>query len=104
MAIERTRGGGRRMEQAVVGGITLEYEVSGTGEPVVLIHGALIADTFRPLLVESSLASRYQLISYHRRGYVGSSHTLGPVSVAQQATDCRALLRHLDVERAHVVG
>ncbi|MBI2911248.1 MAG: alpha/beta hydrolase, partial [Chloroflexi bacterium] len=92
------------MEQAALGGVTLEYEVSGTGEPVVLIHGALIADTFRSLLAEPSMAGRCPLITYHRRGYAGSSHTAGPVSVGQQASDCRALLRHLGVERAHVVG
>lgn len=92
------------MEQAVVDETTLEYEVSGRGESVVLIHGALIADTFQPLLAEPSLAGRYQLISYHRRGYVGSAHTPSPVSVAQQAADCRGLLRHLGARRAHVVG
>lgn len=51
------------MERAVVDGITLEYEVTGTGEPVVLIHGALIADVFRPLLAEPSLARRYRLVT-----------------------------------------
>jgi pimeloyl-ACP methyl ester carboxylesterase len=92
------------MDKAVVDGITLEYEVSGTGEPVVLIHGALITDSFRPLLAEPSLARRYRLITYHRRGYMGSSHSAGPVSVARQAADCRALLRYLGVGRAHIVG
>ena len=92
------------MERARIDGAELEYEVSGTGEPVVFIHGAFIADTFRPLLAEPSLAGRYRLILYHRRGYAGSSRASGPVSVAQQAADCRALLRHLGVERAHVVG
>ena len=92
------------MNTAVVDGITLEYEVSGTGEPVVLVHGALIADAFRPLVAEPGLAHGYRLITYHRRGYVGSSHTPGPVSVARQAADCRSLLRHLGVERAHIVG
>jgi len=92
------------MDRAVVDGITLEYEVAGTGEPAVLIHGALIADSFRPLLAEPALAHRYKLITYHRRGYLGSSHTPGAVSVERQAADCRALLRHLGVERAHVVG
>jgi len=71
---------------------------------VVFIHGALIADTFGPLLTEPSLAGRYRMILYHRRGYAGSSRASGPVSVARQAADCRALLRHLGVERAHVVG
>ena len=92
------------MERAAVDGVTLEYEVWGTGEPVALIHGALVADTFGPLSAQPSLARGFRLISYHRRGYASSSHTAGPVSVAIQAADCRALLRHMGVERAHVVG
>ena len=50
------------------------------------------------------LADRYRLILYHRRGYAGSSRADTPVSVARQAADCRALLRHTGVERAHIVG
>ena len=85
-------------------GITLEYDDSGVGEPVVCIHGAFIADAFRPLLSESSLADRYRLISYYRRGYVHSSPTGQSVSLAEEASDCRNLLSHLGVRRAHVVG
>jgi pimeloyl-ACP methyl ester carboxylesterase len=96
--------GGCASSRAMVDGVTLEYEVSGTGEPVVFIHGALIADSFRPLLSESALARGYRLITYHRRGYLGSGRIPGPVTVARQSADCRALLRELGVERAHVVG
>ena len=92
------------MERADVDGITLEYEVSGTGEPVVFVHGAFIADVFRPLLGEPSLAGQYQLITYRRRGYGGSSRTPGPISAERQAADCQALLRYLGVERVYVVG
>ncbi len=92
------------MERADLDGITLEYEVAGHGEPVALIHGALIAETFRPLLAEPALTDRYHLIRYHRRGYAGSSHTCGPMTVAQHVADCHALLRHLGIERAHIVG
>jgi len=91
---------------ANIAGITLEYDVAGAaaGNPIVFIHGAFIADTFLPLAAEPSLTEHFRLITYHRRGYAGSSHIPGPVSVAQQATDCRALLRHLGVARTHVVG
>src|SRR5919107_4405572 len=82
----------QRLDNASLDGAELEYEVSGRGEPVVFIHGAFIADTFRPLLSEPSLRGHYRLILYHRRGYAGSSCASGPVSVAQQAADCRALL------------
>ena len=92
------------MERVVVDGMTLEYEAAGTGEPVVFIHGAFIAEAFRPLLAEPALSDRFRLITYHRRGYVGSSRGVGPASIREQAADCGALLRHVGVERAHVVG
>jgi hypothetical protein len=50
------------MERANVRGSTLEYEILGSGEPVLLIHGALVADGLRPLVQEESLAQRYKLI------------------------------------------
>jgi pimeloyl-ACP methyl ester carboxylesterase len=92
------------VEKANINGATLDYEVSGAGDAVICIHGAIVADTFRPMLSEPVLANRYQLILYHRRGYAGSSRLDGPISIQQQADDSRALLRHLGVERAHVVG
>jgi pimeloyl-ACP methyl ester carboxylesterase len=90
--------------RAVIDRIALEYDDSGDGEPVVFIHGAFIADAFRPLLSEPVLAERYRLISYHRRGYGGSSPPREPMTFAIAASDCSALLSHLGVRRAHVVG
>ncbi len=82
----------------------LEYVDQGDGEPVLFIHGALLADAFAPLLSQPALAERYRLISYHRRGYAGSSPHTGPCGIAEQAADARALLDHLGIERAHLVG
>ena len=92
------------MRRAVLDGLTLEYERVGAGDPIVFIHGALIADAFRPLLGESALTNDHQLLLYHRRGYAGSTHAAGTITVAQHAADCRALLKHLGIGRAHVVG
>jgi pimeloyl-ACP methyl ester carboxylesterase len=92
------------VDRAVIDGVTLEHEEVGSGEPVVCIHGAFIADAFRPLLSERALSEYYRLISYHRRGYVGSSRAGEPMSLADQADDCRRLLAHLGVQHAHVVG
>jgi pimeloyl-ACP methyl ester carboxylesterase len=92
------------METVTIDGVQIEYEVAGTGEPAVLIHGALIADSFRPLCREPSLLQDYELVLYHRRGYSGSGHRGAPVSIARLAADCRALLGHLGIDRAHVVG
>ena len=91
------------MESVKVNGIELEYEVIGSGEPVLLISPVL-ADGFLPLLSEPALTDRYQLIRYHKRGWVGSTHTPPPVSIADHAADAAALLDHLDLPRAHVAG
>ena len=91
------------MEIAKVNGVELEYEMTGAGEPVLFISSVL-ADGFLPLLAEPALTDRYQLIRYHKRGWVGSTRTPPPVSVADHAADAAALLNHLDVPRAHVAG
>jgi pimeloyl-ACP methyl ester carboxylesterase len=91
------------MDRAKVNGVELEYEVHGAGEPVLLID-MLIADCFVPLLPEPALADRHQLIRYHKRGWVGSTHTPPPVSIGEHAADAAALLEHLGVRRAHIAG
>ena len=92
------------MERAPVNGVDLEYEVrGGTGEPVVLIHAGVCADFFAPLAAQPALAG-HRLVRYHRAGYAGSDPVAGPLSFAAQAAHCRALMRHLGIERAHLAG
>src|SRR5688500_20287684 len=62
------------MQRARVNGIELEYEITGAVDPVLLISPVL-ADGFRPLVGERALTDRYQLITYHKRGWVGSTRT-----------------------------
>lgn len=91
------------MQTATLDDIDLEYEITGSGEPVVFISPVL-ADGFLPLLRHAALAETYQLVHYHRRGWVGSTHTPGPVSIDQHGDDAAALFDHLGISRAHVVG
>ncbi len=90
------------MDIAAVNGVELEYEVVGSGEPVLLIS-PVIADGFLPLIAEPALAG-YQLIRYHKRGWVGGTHTPPPVSVEDHAADAAALLDHLGLRPVHVAG
>jgi pimeloyl-ACP methyl ester carboxylesterase len=92
------------MERARVNGVELEYQLQGSGEPVLLLHGGLLADENTPLLGEPALTDGYQLINYHRRGFAGSEHPDGQAKIADQVADARALLAELGVERTHVVG
>src|SRR4051812_45293070 len=95
------RGG--PMQSVNVNDVELEYEVIGAGEPVLLVH-PVIADGFLPLLAQPALADGYQLIRYHRRGWLGSTHTPPPVSIADHVADAAALLDHLGVRPVHVAG
>jgi pimeloyl-ACP methyl ester carboxylesterase len=94
----------KRWERATIDGLELEYDLRGAGEPVVLMHAGVCADFFTPLVEQPALSSRYRVLSYHRVGYAGSSHVHGPVSIAQQAAHCRALMAHLEIDKAHIVG
>lgn len=86
-----------------VQGAVLEVADWGTGEPVVFIQTALMADELLPLAARPALDG-YRRILYHRRGYAGSSRVEGPGSVSRDVADCRELLDALGIERAHIVG
>ncbi|NEQ53195.1 MAG: alpha/beta hydrolase, partial [Leptolyngbya sp. SIO3F4] len=91
------------MQLVDLGGFQLEYGEVGTGEPVLLIHGGFI-DTFFPAPETLGLARTHRIISYHRRGYAGSSTATAPFTIPQQANDVRALLGYLGINRVHVAG
>src|SRR5919202_3119840 len=92
------------LERARLNGVELEYELKGSGPPVLLIHGSHICRSFLVLLAQPTLTQGYTLIRYHRRGFLGSSPATATVSVKDQAADALALLDHLQVGKAHVVG
>jgi pimeloyl-ACP methyl ester carboxylesterase len=91
------------VKSVTVNGVELEYEAIGSGEPLLLISPVL-PDGFLPLMSEPALTDRHLLIRYHKRGWVGSTHTPAPVRVSDHAADAAALLDHLDIRRAHVAG
>jgi pimeloyl-ACP methyl ester carboxylesterase len=91
------------MQRVKAGKVELEYEIFGSGEPVLLI-GSVLADGFLPLLSEPALAGDYRLIPYRKRGWGGSTHTPPPVTIADHASDAAALLEALGIPRAHVAG
>lgn len=89
------------MKTTHVNGIELAYEIEGQGEPVLFIHGAIWADFVRPL-AEQPAFSGFRRIRHHRRGYGESGGPAG--GFGMQAADIVALLDHLRVDQAHLVG
>lgn len=85
--------------------ITLLYATVGSGEPVLLIHGAHMADSvIGPFMLYPEIFEGYQLINYYRAGYSGSSWPKGPVSMVQQAEHAKLLLQHIGIPKAHVIA
>lgn len=88
-------------------GLRIYYRVEGTGEPVLLLHGFLVtsdANWHFPGIVRD-LAPEYQVITFDHRGHGKSDKPESPDSYGQiMVEDAVALLDHLGVERAHVVG
>lgn len=92
------------MRHATVNGTVLEYEVGGSGEPLLLIGTGPFADSFLPLLSEEALTGRLRLIRYRQRGQIEGLADGSAVSFATHAADAAALLEHLGIERTHVAG
>jgi pimeloyl-ACP methyl ester carboxylesterase len=90
--------------RAPAGTAELEYDMRGTGEPVVFIHAGIFADWFEPLLSRPALRDRHALLTYHRVGYAGSSRVKDNAGIAAQAQQLAALVQHLGLPRVHVVG
>jgi pimeloyl-ACP methyl ester carboxylesterase len=91
-------------ELVTIGAGDLEVEVSGSGEPVVVVQTALTADELRPLAQRVAAAGGFRVVHYHRRGYAGSGPSPGPGSMRREAEDCRTLMEVLGIAPAHVVG
>ena len=90
-------------QRAEINGAQLEIRERGAGEPVVFVHGAM-GDECAAVVKEPALADHYRVVDYHRRGWGNSTCPEMPVSMEQQVADCRAVMRHLGVERAHFAG
>ena len=91
------------MKHVEIEGRRLAHRELGSGDAVVLLHPGFIADAMAPLAARAELAG-FRLITFHRRGYGHSDRAETPASIADQARDVVALLDHLGVERAHLVG
>ncbi len=91
------------MPSARVNGIELEYELSGAGPPLVLVHGSW-GDHRNWDPVVPALSASFRVLTYDRRGHSRSEGAAGQGSVFEDADDLAALLEQLDLAPAHVAG
>ena len=96
----KTNGAGHYAE---VNGIKLYYEIHGTGRPLILLHGGLGAiEMFGPNL--PALAQGRQVIAVDLQGHGRTADVDRPLSVALMADDIAALIKHLGLATADVMG
>src|SRR4249919_2942647 len=86
-------------------GIQIHYDVFGRrGAPAVLMIQGLGADKHGWDMQRFMLARNYRVIAFDNRGAGRSDKPFGVYSLEQMADDAIAVLDHVDVDAAHVVG
>jgi len=95
--------GDREGNYASVNGLNMYYESHGTGQPLVLLHGAYMTiDAMGEIL--PSLAGARRVVAVELQGHGRTADIDRPLGYEQMADDVAALLRHLDIEGADVFG
>ena len=86
-------------------GVKIYFEEAGEGIPVVFVH-EYAADyrTWEPQM--RALSRQYHCVTFSARGYPKSDLPMDPQAYSQKIAcdDVIALMDHLDIERAHIVG
>jgi len=88
---------------APVNGLKLYYEIHGAGEPLILLHGGVGAtemfDPILPVLAKTRRVIAADLQAHGRTADIGR-----PLSIEAMADDVAALIKHLGIQKADVMG
>lgn len=86
-----------------LGDATYAYDVHGRGEPLLLLHGALVSRAYWQREV-AIFSKYYQVITCDLRGHGDSSRSAGPYSVSQFTRDVASLIGALGLGRVVCCG
>ena len=88
---------------APVNGIELGYQVFGKGDPLILLHGGFgSVEMFGPNV--DALAAGRQVVGVDLQSHGRSPAVERPMRFETMADDIAALIRHLGLEKADVMG
>src|SRR5262249_10906903 len=91
------------MQRVRINGVELEYDLQGTGSPLVLIHGAQ-GDRSMFSVIAPLFAARYRVLTFDQRGSGRSEKPDMDYSIAMLADDTAALMDHVGFSSAHIIG
>ena len=89
---------------ADVNGLKLYYEVHGTGQPIVLVHGSFMNIPMNWANVIPSLSRSRQVIVAEMQGHGRTRDVARELSFEGMADDVAGLLDHLKIANADVLG
>jgi len=89
---------------ADVNGLHLYYETYGSGAPLVLLHGGMLTIDLNFASLIPTLARTHTVIGVEMQGHGRTANIDREITYANLATDIVALLDHLGIERAAVLG
>nr|WP_276081445.1 alpha/beta hydrolase [Methylobacterium sp. GC_Met_2] len=92
-------------QRVVVDGYPLTYQVTGSGEPLVLVHGSL--NDYRIWYAQvPEFAKKYRVITMSLRHYYPErwDGKGDDFSVSQHAEDVAALIKQLGLSKVHLLG
>src|SRR6187399_3521799 len=89
---------------APVNGLKMYYEIQGTGEPVVLIHGAFMAITDDWRVWINELAKTRKVIAVEMQGHGRTGDIKRDITYENLSDDVAGLLDYLKIERADLIG
>ncbi|MEN9578388.1 MAG: hypothetical protein RJA70_1397 [Pseudomonadota bacterium] len=84
--------------------VDLYFEDFGAGKPIVLIHGWPLSSRAWEPQIAPLVGAGFRVITYDRRGFGGSSQTWTGYDYDTLVSDLDALMRHLDLREATLVG
>lgn len=91
------------MPRALVNGVDTYYEVHGTGQPLVVLHGAFMTIELLGDLIPGLARSR-QVVAVEMQGHGHTPDVDRPLTYEGLADDTAALIRHLGIGPADVYG
>jgi pimeloyl-ACP methyl ester carboxylesterase len=89
---------------APVNGLKMYYEVHGSGDPVVMLHGAFMAISGDWSEWVAELSKTRKVIAVEMQGHGRTADIPRPISAENLADDVAALLDYLKIPSADVIG
>src|SRR6478672_2313088 len=89
---------------APVNGLKMYYEIQGSGEPVVLLHGAFMAITDDWRVWIGELSKTRKVIAVEMQGHGRTADIKRDLSYENLADDVAGLLDYLKIPSADIIG